>query len=172
MTYLAYVLQKGLLVPAELSHFRPIQQLTGLYSLILEGRQAPCKHSFPFKYGRKEEIIRKFSITVKVRDTCPQAHSENATEWWAMSIVKQSCGKRSVQMNYFNSITERPNCQSAQPLGKYRLIQLSNDKGKKKKPQVIHMKNYPQEPSPALSFKNLLWNLFLSIKDRQHCTAV
>lgn len=66
MTHLAYVLQKSFLVPTELSHFRPIQQLTGLYSLILEGRQAPCKHSFTFKYGSKGEIIRKFSITVKV----------------------------------------------------------------------------------------------------------
>lgn len=66
MTHLAYVLQKGLLVPTELCHFRSIQHLTGLYSLILEGRQAPCKHSFTFKYGRKGQINRRFNMTVKV----------------------------------------------------------------------------------------------------------
>lgn len=64
--HLADVLQEGLLVPTELSHFGPCQQLTGLHSLILEGRQAPCKHSLTLGHGSKEKIIRKLSITAPV----------------------------------------------------------------------------------------------------------
>lgn len=64
--HLADVLQEGLLVPTELSHFGPCQQLTGLHSLIFQGRQAPCKHSLTFGYGSKEEIIRKLSTTARV----------------------------------------------------------------------------------------------------------
>lgn len=90
MSHLAYVLQKSLLVSTELLCFRPMQQLTGLYSLILEGRQAPCKHSFAL---RRVEKGRKFSITVKVWTTCSLTHSERH---WATHTVQQSHGKRGV----------------------------------------------------------------------------
>lgn len=66
LTHLANIFQKRLLVPTELSHFGPIQPFAGLYPLILEGRQAPCKDCLTFTQRRKEKIFSKHKPNTEV----------------------------------------------------------------------------------------------------------